>query len=95
MLAQSDYEEEEDEEGMKRRRRKKKEEVATEVSIESCKEKGYSVVSVRSRDRPKLLFDTVCTLTDMEYVVFHAAISSHGSLAFQVIIIYMKIIVLL
>ncbi|RWR82912.1 ACT domain-containing protein ACR1 isoform X2 [Cinnamomum micranthum f. kanehirae] len=84
MLAQCDYEEEEDEEEMKRRRRReKKVEVATEVSIESCKEKGYSVVSVRSRDRPKLLFDTVCTLTDMEYVVFHAAISSHGSLAVQ------------
>ncbi|KAF8377667.1 hypothetical protein HHK36_031051 [Tetracentron sinense] len=51
------------------------------VSIDNCNEKGYSVVNVRSRDRPKLLFDTVCTLTDMEYVVFHAAISSKGSLA--------------
>lgn len=81
MLAQNDYEEDEE----MNRRRKKAAEVVTEVSIESCKEKGYSVVSVRSRDRPKLLFDTVCTLTDMEYVVFHAAISSHGSLAVQVI----------
>ncbi|OVA03020.1 ACT domain [Macleaya cordata] len=55
----------------------------TEVSIENCKEKGYSVVNVRCKDRPKLLFDTVCTLTDMEYVVFHAAISSRGSVAVQ------------
>ncbi|XP_058081964.1 ACT domain-containing protein ACR1 isoform X2 [Magnolia sinica] len=55
----------------------------TDVSIESWREKGYSVLNVRCRDRPKLLFDTVCTLTDMEYVVFHAAISSRGSLAVQ------------
>ncbi|CBI29515.3 hypothetical protein VitviT2T_010864 [Vitis vinifera] len=54
-----------------------------QVSIENCKEKGYSVVNVKSRDRPKLLFDTVCTLTDMQYVVFHAAVSSKGSIAVQ------------
>lgn len=57
---------------------------ATFAYIETCKEKGYSVVNIRSRDRTKLLFDTVCTLTDMEYVVFHAAVSSKGFLAFQV-----------
>lgn len=56
----------------------------THVSIESCKEKGYSVVNVRSRDRPKLLFDTVCVLTDMQYVVFHAAVASKASMADQV-----------
>ncbi|XP_059671022.1 ACT domain-containing protein ACR1-like [Cornus florida] len=55
----------------------------TIVTIENCEEKGYSVVNMRSRDRPKLLFDTVCTLTDMQYVVFHAAISSMGSIAVQ------------
>lgn len=54
-----------------------------QVLIENCKEKGYSMVNVRSRDRPKLLFDTVCTLTDMQYVVFHAAVRSKGSGAFQ------------
>ncbi|KAL0377929.1 UNVERIFIED_CONTAM: ACT domain-containing protein ACR1 [Sesamum radiatum] len=55
----------------------------THVKIENCKETGYSIVTIRSRDRPKLLFDTVCTLTDLQYVVFHAAISSQGSKAFQ------------
>lgn len=55
----------------------------TRASIDSWTERGYSVVNVRSRDRPKLLFDTVCTLTDMQYLVFHAAISSHGPLALQ------------
>lgn len=62
----------------------------THVSIESCKEKGYSVVNVRSRDRPKLLFDTVCALTDLQYVVFHAAVASKGNLADQVLI-FLKI----
>ncbi|XP_057969378.1 ACT domain-containing protein ACR1 [Malania oleifera] len=62
---------------------RKKKCLGTHVCIESCKEKGYSVVNVRSRDRPKLLFDTVCTLTDLQYVVFHAAVSSKGSIADQ------------
>ncbi|KAK0572192.1 hypothetical protein LWI29_027567 [Acer saccharum] len=53
------------------------------VCIESCDEKGYSIVSVECRDRPRLMFDTVCTLTDMQYVIFHASISSHGGFAFQ------------
>ncbi|GAB4846863.1 hypothetical protein Ancab_025871 [Ancistrocladus abbreviatus] len=53
------------------------------VSIENCEQMGYSMVNMRSRDRPKLLFDTVCTLTDMQYVVFHAAISSKRSIAVQ------------
>lgn len=54
------------------------------VMIDRCEEKGYSVVSVRCKDRPKLLFDIVCTLTDMQYVVFHANISSDGPDALQV-----------
>lgn len=56
-----------------------------EVRIESCVEKGYSVVSVSCKDRPKLMFDIVCTLTDMQYAVFHATISSDGPYASQVI----------
>lgn len=62
---------------------RRKESDATHVKIENCTEKGYSIVTVRSKDRPKLLFDTVCGLTDMQYVVFHAAISSKGSKAVQ------------
>lgn len=63
--------------------RQKKGSNCTEVKIENCKEKGYSIVTVRSMDRPKLLFDTICTLTDLQYVVFHASISSFESIAFQ------------
>ncbi|KAF5748686.1 putative amino acid binding protein [Tripterygium wilfordii] len=37
-------------------------------------EKDYTVITMRSKDRPKLLFDIVCTLTDMQYVVFHGMV---------------------
>ncbi|KAK4491051.1 hypothetical protein RD792_001773 [Penstemon davidsonii] len=53
------------------------------VSIESCLEKGYSIVNIRSRDRRRLMFDTVCTLTDMQYVIFHASVDSSGGYAYQ------------
>ena len=43
-------------------------------------------MNVRCEDRPKLLFDTVCTLTDMQYVVFHGTIDSDGPKAIQVCI---------
>lgn len=54
------------------------------VTVEHCEEKSYSVVNVKCRDRSKLLFDIVCTLTDMHYVVFHAAVSSEASYGIQV-----------
>ncbi|GMH00893.1 hypothetical protein Nepgr_002732 [Nepenthes gracilis] len=53
------------------------------IIVDHCKEKGYSVITVRSKDRPKLMFDIVCTLTDMQYVVFHATVSSDGPNASQ------------
>ncbi|KAJ8427221.1 hypothetical protein Cgig2_028745 [Carnegiea gigantea] len=53
------------------------------VSIESCYQKGYSIVSVECRDRPRVIFDAVCTLIDMHYVISHASISSHDGYAFQ------------
>ncbi|GLT25327.1 hypothetical protein SLA2020_232880 [Shorea laevis] len=55
----------------------------TVVVIENCEEKGYSIVSIECKDRPRLMFDTVCTLTDMQYVIFHASISSRDGYAFQ------------
>ncbi|KAK6116611.1 hypothetical protein DH2020_049717 [Rehmannia glutinosa] len=53
------------------------------VTVENCVEKGYTVVNLSCPDRPKLLFDTVCTLTDMQYVVFHGTIIAQGSEAQQ------------
>jgi predicted amino acid-binding ACT domain protein len=54
------------------------------ISVEDCDEKSYSVVHIECRNRPKLVFDTLCTLTDMQYVVFHATIDTDGQKANQV-----------
>jgi UTP:GlnB (protein PII) uridylyltransferase len=52
--------------------------------VTACAERGYTAVVVRCRDRPKLLFDTVCTITDMEYVVHHGTVSAEpGGGAYQ------------
>ncbi|KAK8706491.1 hypothetical protein V6N13_050053 [Hibiscus sabdariffa] len=53
------------------------------VTVENCEHKGYTVVNLRCPDRPKLLFDTVCTLTDMQYVVYHATVIAEGPEAYQ------------
>ncbi|KAK3043757.1 hypothetical protein RJ639_001953 [Escallonia herrerae] len=53
------------------------------VEVESCDEKGYSIVTVQCKDRRRLMFDTVCTLTDMQYAIFHASVYSHEGYAFQ------------
>ncbi|XP_031267008.1 ACT domain-containing protein ACR8-like [Pistacia vera] len=52
------------------------------VTVQNWVERGYSVVNVQCKDRTKLLFDVVCTLTDMEYVVFHATINTTGDRAY-------------
>ena len=36
----------------------------------------YWLVTIKCKDRTKLLFDSVCTLADMDYDVFHATIDS-------------------
>ncbi|RWW24948.1 hypothetical protein GW17_00010733 [Ensete ventricosum] len=54
-----------------------------QVTVTDCLEKDYTVVVLRSKDRPKLLFDTICTLTDMQYVVFHGTVSSGKEGAYQ------------
>ncbi|URD77912.1 Omega-hydroxypalmitate O-feruloyl [Musa troglodytarum] len=54
-----------------------------QVTVMDCLEKDYTVVILRSKDRPKLLFDTICTLTDMQYVVFHGTVSSGKEGAYQ------------
>lgn len=55
-----------------------------DVNVVNWYDKDYSVVTIRSKDRPKLLFDTVCTLTDMQYVVYHASVDAEGPEAYQV-----------
>lgn len=53
------------------------------VTVENCTDKGYTVVNLRCPDRPKLLFDAVCTLTDMQYVVYHATVIAESPEAHQ------------
>ncbi|KAF9685736.1 hypothetical protein SADUNF_Sadunf03G0085100 [Salix dunnii] len=53
------------------------------VTVQNWVERDYSVVNVQCKDRTKLLFDVVCTLTDMEYTVFHATIKTSGDRAYQ------------
>ncbi|KAL1550482.1 ACT domain-containing protein ACR4-like [Salvia divinorum] len=53
------------------------------VAVENCVEKGYTVLNMSCPDRPKLLFDTVCTITDMQYVIFHGTINAEGQEAQQ------------
>lgn len=57
------------------------------VTVQNWVERGYSVVNVQCKDRTKLLFDVVCTLTDMDYVVFHATINTTGDRAYLVLIV--------
>lgn len=58
-----------------------------QVAVMDCSEKDYSVVIMRSKDRPKLLFDTLCTLTDMQYVVHHGTVDTGEEEAYQVMIV--------
>ncbi|XP_068656176.1 ACT domain-containing protein ACR6-like isoform X2 [Aristolochia californica] len=53
------------------------------VALLDCFEKDYTVVTIRCKDRPKLLFDTLCTLTDMEYVVFHGRVDTRDTDAYH------------
>ncbi|KAI3467210.1 hypothetical protein Pfo_023873 [Paulownia fortunei] len=53
------------------------------VNVVNWHDKDYSVVTIRCKDRPKLLFDIVCTLTDMQYVVFHGNVDAEGPEAYQ------------
>ncbi|XP_058764155.1 ACT domain-containing protein ACR8 [Vicia villosa] len=53
------------------------------VTVQNWAERGYSVVNVQCKDRVKLLFDVVCNLTDMEYVVFHATINTRIDQAYM------------
>ncbi|KAL4575661.1 hypothetical protein LXL04_022512 [Taraxacum kok-saghyz] len=54
-----------------------------DVNVVNWYDKDCSVVTIRCKDRPKLLFDIICTLTDMEYIVFHGHVDAEGPEAYQ------------
>ncbi|CAI5470865.1 unnamed protein product [Closterium sp. Yama58-4] len=53
------------------------------VSVGNLPGSQYTIIKLSCLDRPKLLFDTVCTLTDMQYIIHHATIESEDDVAFQ------------
>ncbi|CAK9238737.1 unnamed protein product [Sphagnum troendelagicum] len=77
MLADEDYEANDQLE--KSKSMAGKEEKPTVTVQTPHHQRGYSVINVRCKDRPKLLFDTVCTLTDMQFDVFHATATPDSS----------------
>lgn len=54
-----------------------------EVVIKPMARLGYWVVTVKCKDRDKLLFDTACTLADMDYDVYHGTVDTMGNVARQ------------
>ncbi|KAL9258464.1 ACT domain-containing protein [Drosera capensis] len=52
------------------------------VTVQNWALRSYSVVNVQCKDRMKLLFDIVCTLTDMQYIVFHATVKTDAGVAY-------------
>ncbi|GIL91200.1 hypothetical protein Vretifemale_18893 [Volvox reticuliferus] len=55
----------------------------SEVRIQHSALLNYWLVTIHCRDRNKLFFDTVCTLADMNYDIYHATIDSEGDAASQ------------
>ncbi|KAI4339653.1 hypothetical protein MLD38_024570 [Melastoma candidum] len=53
------------------------------VTVMDCGDKDYTIIAMKSKDRPKLLFDIVCTLTDMQYIVFHGMVKTGKKEAYQ------------
>ncbi|XP_071696187.1 ACT domain-containing protein ACR6-like isoform X2 [Rutidosis leptorrhynchoides] len=78
MFAERDYEKAEQED--------KENSLRPKVTVLDCVEKDYTVITMFCRDRPKLLFDIICTLTDMQYVVFHGVVHTGKMEAFQLIL---------
>lgn len=49
-----------------------------QVTIKHYGHLNYWLVTIRCKDRQKLFFDTVCTLADLNYDIYHATIDSEG-----------------
>ena len=77
MFADRDFEKCKDVKGNSSRTR-------SHVCVLDSNDRDYTVVTLRSKDRPYLLFDTLCALTDMEYVVFHGTLITGVMEAYQV-----------
>ncbi|KAJ0551434.1 putative ACT domain-containing protein ACR1-12 [Helianthus annuus] len=56
-----------------------------DVNVVNVYCKDCLVVTIRCTDRPRLLFDIICTLIDMDYVVLHGYIKAERTETFQTI----------
>ena len=54
------------------------------VLVQDWAERGYSIVTVQCRGLRKLLFDVVCTLPDLDYVISHGTLDTTGDRAHEV-----------
>ncbi|KAI8467573.1 MAG: hypothetical protein J3K34DRAFT_523655 [Monoraphidium minutum] len=54
-----------------------------QVTIQHYAHMHYWLVTIRCKDRNKLLFDSVCTLSDLNYDVYHAAVDCEGEACVQ------------
>lgn len=52
------------------------------VEIESWQRLDYWRVKIKCKDRNKLLFDTVCTLADLKFDIYHGSVDIHNNTAF-------------
>lgn len=48
------------------------------IDIAHCSHPDYWTVNIHCRDRTKLLFDTVCTLADMDFDIYHATVDCNA-----------------
>lgn len=56
----------------------RKQDTRPQVTIQHYGHLNYWLVTIRCKDRHKLFFDTVCTLADLNYDIYHATIDCEG-----------------
>ncbi|KAJ0900590.1 putative protein kinase RLK-Pelle-CrRLK1L-1 family [Helianthus annuus] len=53
------------------------------LDVVSWNDDNYSAISIWCKHTPKVLFDTICTLTELGYFVFHGNFYADGAKAYQ------------
>ncbi|KAJ0794666.1 putative ACT domain-containing protein ACR1-12 [Helianthus annuus] len=55
------------------------------LDVVSWNDNIYSAVSIWCKRMPKVLYDTICTLTELRYFVFHGNFYADGAEAYQMV----------
>lgn len=61
------------------------------VDVVNWYDNDYSAVTIQCKNKPKILFDTICTLSDLKYSIFHGKVDTEGPEAFMVILVELYI----